>query len=244
MNKIILFLLFVAFFNIYSDEIDIQKIDFIGVNVTDNKDKIDFSESNTNFNICYSAILPAGGIYSLIDTITGKEAIVQIGFSLVNNSPYIVYLSNDLFNFFVSTYEKKVDKLKFKVKFIGWNKSENESNYLDLQNLVVEPEKSLEEIKKNGKEKVYIQLGSFTHHQNAFPGITEMLPYLEVKPNFYLLSKQLENSKKTFRVLAGPYDIKDTRRIVDILNKKKDKSTFIQTTNSILEEGNLKNEKR
>lgn len=247
MRKLLLFLyLSISASLIFSDEIDIQKLDFIGVSINNHLDKFDDSEKNIKYNLAYSAILPAGGIYCLTDTITGKEAIIQIGYSIVNQSPYILYLSHDLFEFFTSTYEKKIDKLNLKVKFLGWNKNkdENETMYLDLQSLVIEPDTSIDAIKKNGDDKVYIQLGSYTYHQNAFPGITELLPYLEVRPNFYLIKKEINENKQIYRVLAGPYNLNDARRIVDLLNKKKDKSTFIKTIKNILEEETAKNEKK
>ncbi|HOV14181.1 MAG TPA: hypothetical protein PK771_07850, partial [Spirochaetota bacterium] len=159
MRKIILFILIIISINVYSNEIDIQKIDFVGVNIANQKDKFDNSEAGVKYNICYSAILPAGGIYCISDSVTGKESIVQIGFSVVNHSPYIIYMPDELYKFFTSTYDKSIDKLNLKVKFIGWNKSESESMYLDLQSLVVEPDNSINEIKKNGDDKVYIQLG-------------------------------------------------------------------------------------
>ncbi len=228
----------------FSNEIDIRKIDFTGVNIANHSDKFDDSERNLKYNLAYSAILPAGGIYCLTDSITGKEAIIQIGYSIVNQSPYIVYISDELFKFFSATYEKKIDKLNLKVKFIGWNKDENETSYLDIQNLVVEPSKSVEEMKKNGEDKVYIQRGSYTYHQNAFPGITQMLPYLEVRPNFYLVKKDLGEDRHIYRVLAGPYNLTDARRIVESLNDKKEKSIFIQTLNNLFGEESKKNEEK
>jgi hypothetical protein len=222
-----------------AQEIDIQKVDFTAVNVLNHIDKFDSSEIEKKFNLAFSAILPAGGIYLLTDNITGKEAVVQIGYSIINQSPFVLYLPDYIYKYFSSTYDKKVDKVSLKVKFLGWNKPDEEAQALDLQSLIVEPDQSLSEIQKNGKDKVYIQLGSYSYQQNAFPAITEMMPYLEMRPHFYLIKKDIkqnEEDKSIYRILAGPYSSKDAKRIVSLLNKTKNKSVFIHNIDTIFKE--------
>jgi hypothetical protein len=180
--------------------------------------------------------LPAGGIYSVTDNTTGKEAIVQIGYTIVNQSPYTLYLPEYLFSFFISTYEKKPETLNLKIKFLGWNKIGAESLYLDVQSLMVEPENSVTEIKKNGKDKFYLQLGSYSFQQNAFPAITDMLPYLELRPHFYLIRIDLGKDKQAYRILAGPYSQVEAKRITETLNSNKKTSIFIQNYDAIVKE--------
>jgi hypothetical protein len=238
---ILLFSVFIAAFSYGVDnkDIDVQKVDFTGVNVSTYGEKFDFSEASNKFNLVFSAILPAGGIYLLTDSVTGKESVVQVGFSTIDHSPFLIYLPDYLYKFFTGAYDKKVDKLNLKIKFLGWNKTGEEAQTLDVQSLVVEPENSLAEINKNGKDKVYIQLGSYSFHQNAFPAITELLPYLEVKPHFYFIKKdipQKDSVKSIYRILAGPYTSEDAKRITNLLNSSKKKSVFIQNFETILKE--------
>ena len=247
MKKIVFKFIFLnLLYILFSQDIDIQKVDFVGVNVANHLDKFDDSERTIKYNLAYSAILPAGGVYNVTDPITGKEALVQVGYSIVNQSPYIIYLSQEMFNFFISTYDKKPNTIKLTIKFLGWNKTGEESQYLDLQSLVVEPDKSLKEITKNGNDKYYIQLGAYSYHQNAFPGITEMLPFLEVRPHFYLIKKDLKkdkDGKTVYRVMAGPYNLDDAKRITGVLNSIKKKSLFIQSMSNIIKEEKVKDKK-
>jgi hypothetical protein len=221
---------------IWGQEIDIQKIDFNGVNLVNYQDKINFSEQNSKYNIVFSSILPAGGIYSIKDNVTGKESIVQIGFSIADQSPYTLYLPEYLFNFFISTYDKKPDMVNLRIKFLGWNKTGAESLALDVQSLLVEPDNSIPEIKKNGKDKFYLQLGSYSFQQNAFPAITELLPYLELRPHFYLIRINLTNDKSAYRILAGPYSQTEAKRITETLNSSKKTSIFIQNYDAIVKD--------
>ena len=235
MKKILIIYIFSLFcFLISSQELDIQKIDFSGVNCTNYKEKFDFSEQSSKFNVAFSSILPAGGIYSVTDNTTGKEAIIEIGYTIVNQSPYTIYLPEYLFNYYISTYEKKPEKLNLHIKFLGWNKPGAESLYLDVQSLLVEPNNSISEIKKNGKDKVYLQLGTYSFQQNAFPAITEMLPYLELRPHFYLIKIELTKDKSAYRILAGPYTDSEAKRITEELNSNKKTSIFIQKYESII----------
>ncbi|HOJ63680.1 MAG TPA: SPOR domain-containing protein [Spirochaetota bacterium] len=230
--------LFLYFLN--SLEFDISKVSFIGINIKTSNIKIESkTEENQRYNVAYSSFLPEGGIYYIVDKITGVEAIIQIGYSVIEDSPYKIFLPDRIFNFFASKYDKPVDNISLSLKFLGWNRDNEESIFLDVQSLIVEPEKSLDGIKKNGDDKFYIQIGSFSFYQNALPKITDLLSMLELRPKFYLIKKEIivnGEKKNVYRVLAGPYTESMAKEISERINSKKEKSVIIQKAKNILKE--------
>jgi hypothetical protein len=245
MKKLIFAFMFsTILFNILpQDKIqDVEQVVFTGINIDTSDYKNNKDENKTNYSIVYSPFLPSGGIYSLIDKNSGKEAIIQIGNAMVNQSPFNLYISNDLFNFFSSFYPDKKDKLNLYVKFLAWNKKDNESDFLNLSNLIVKLEDSYAEITKNGLDKYYIQLGSFSYYQNSYTLISDMMPYLKIVPQFYLVKKQItvnNNEKKdTYRLLVGPYSLDDAREITKKINDNKKTTVFIHSGEAILKEYN------
>lgn len=237
--KIILFFIFSIYF-LNSIEYDVSKISFIGINLKNSGIKIESkTEENQRYNVAYSSFLPEGGIYYIIDKITGVEAIIQIGYSVIEDSPYKIFLPDRIFNFFASKYEKTVDNINLSIKFLGWNRENEESFFLDIQSLIVSPEVSLDGIKKNGDDKFYLQIGSFSFYQNALPKITELLPMLELRPKFYLIKKEIVvngEKKIVYRVLAGPYNENQAKEISQKINSKKERSVILKKAKSILKE--------
>jgi hypothetical protein len=235
-NLFALALLFIlALENIPAQDKALDKLDFIGISLSKFGEKPSDADNSRKLNIAYSPVLPAGAVYNLTDRLTGKQAMIEIGLLTVNQSPYNIYLNDYLYNYFAEGMNPKPEKFDLKLKFIGWNKEGEEAQSLDIQSLMVEPENSLSEISANGKDKYYIQLGSYSYHQNAYPAITELLPYLEVKPHFYMIKKESEKTKPLFRILAGPYSVEDARRIVNILNRKKSTNYYLQSSDSVIE---------
>jgi hypothetical protein len=246
MKKIIIILiallLLFVFFN--GDKIDLQEVVFEGIDMNNTSYKFTGGELDFNYNIVYSPFLPAGGIYSITDTVTGKEAIIQIGLAEVDESPYMLYLTENLFNFFASSYEKEIKKIKFKIKFLAWNKEGEEAANLNIYNLIVTPENSIEKIKKNGEDQFYLQIGAFSYYQNSYPIIINLLPSLKVTPKFYMVTKNGENEKPgMFRVLAGPYSLEKARDIAKSINAKKKSTVFIKSSNTVLKEFGKSSEK-
>lgn len=244
MKKIYLMILFLLLLvNINAEEvkeINIQKVTFEGVNIKNHPGTFKTAgEGSIKYNIAYSSILPPDGIYKVTDPVTGKEAIIQIGYFMVNTAPTTLYLTDNLFSFFSENYDKSVDRVRLKLKFLGWGKDSDSSEFLDIQSLVVEPDKAFSGIKQNGSDKYYIQLGSYEFFQNSFPKITEMLPYLELRPKFYMVKYKLKKSKgpvTVYRVLAGPYNKNDAKDIVKIIKTLRDDEVFMWSSKSILKQ--------
>ncbi len=215
-------------------DLDIDKVEFDGLNIAASKYKDEAKELEQKFNIAYSPLLPADGVYVITDAQTGKQAVVQVGYAEVDKSPYALYLPESIFNFFLKGYEKPVDRIKLKVKFLAWNKEGEEANDLNLFNLVIKPENALAEISKNGLNNYYIQLGAFSYYQNSYPVIISLLPLLDVLPKFYMVKSGVENSNM-FRVLAGPYSLDKAREIARNINLTKKGAVFIHSGENIIE---------
>jgi len=226
----LLFVLLLLFFN--GEEIDIKDVEFKGLNVKESTYEFDKNELKGNYNIVYSPFLPAGGIYSIKDVKTGKEAIVQVGFAEVDKSPYIIYMPEYLFNFFASSHENDVKSLQLKIKFLAWNREGEEANNLNIYSLVVKPEDAIEEITENGKNVYYLQIGAFSFYQNSYPLIIKLLPSLKVVPRFYMVKKDKDN--EMFRVLAGPYTIEKAREISKDINTAKKSKIYIKSGEKVL----------
>lgn len=242
MKKIIIPILIFFSFTIFSQNniLDIDKISFEGFNLSQSTYKAEEKEIENNYSVIYSPFLPTGAIYSIKDKNTGKEAIVQIGYLQVDDSPYALYIPEYLFEFFSKFYKEKKEKIEFTIKFLAWNKTGEESRYLNLLSLVVNENNSLDEVNKNGSNKNYIQLGAFSYYQNSYPVIEEMIPYLKIIPRFYIFKKEitLNNEKKIiYRLLAGPYSLEEAREIANKINsQKKTTVVIIHSTETIIKE--------
>lgn len=218
---------------------DVNDIILKGIDITKSEHKNEIVVSKTNFNIAYSPILPAGAIYSIKNSKTDKEAIIQIAHTPINLSPVIIYLSHEMYSFLNGDSE---NELQLKLKFLAWNKEDEGSAYLNLQSLIVEPEESYQEIKNNGTDTYYIQLGAFTYYQNSYPIIENMMPMLRIIPHFYFVENKLEDSDKNiYQILAGPYSVDTARKIAKKINKSTGETVFIQSGKALLNKKN-KNE--
>lgn len=237
--RVVIFVIFNSYF-FYTVDLEISNTPFIGVNIKNTSIKIESkTEENQRYNVAYSSFLPEGGIYYIVDKTTGVEAIIQIGYSIIEESPYKIFLPDRIFNFFSSKYDKSIDTITLFIKFLGWNRENEESIFLDIQNLIVNPEESLNKIKINGEDNYYLQIGSFSFYQNAFPKITELLPMLELRPKFYLVRKDIKvngENKVVYRVLAGPYSVDQAKEIYKKINLKKEKSVLFKKGKDILNE--------
>lgn len=244
MRKIFTFLFLVlsSFFIIYSQN-NVSSLDnvvFEGVNIELTSYKSEFKEAENNYNIVYSPFLPAGAIYSIKDIKTEKEAVIQIGTSQVNKSPYILYLPEYLFNFFSKFQTEKTEIIKLKIKFLAWNKDSVKSTHLNILSLIVNEYNSYDQVTLNGKDKYYIQIGAFTYYQNSYPIIEDMIPYLKIIPSFYIFKKELmikDESKTIYRILAGPYSSEqEARTIANNINKKKNTNVVVHSAESVIKE--------
>ena len=239
MKRILLLFFIVIATRMFSEDFDISKIKFEGINLNNSKFKIETNEIIQKYNVVYSSILPDGAIYSIFDDTTGTEALVQVGYSRLDVKPNVILMPDRLYNFFSSKYEKKVEKISLSIKFLGWNKPNEESAFLNIESLIVDPNKSIDEIKKNKNDKYYIQLGSYHYYQNSFPRIVELLPTLEVKPKFYMIKRLLSRdgeNVEVYRVLAGPYTLEDARSISERVNSKYKNSVFLQSQEKLMSE--------
>ena len=244
---IVIILVFLSFFIIYSggEVSSLSDVVFEGINVDSTPYKSELKEAEENYNIVYSPFLPSGAIYSIKDIKTGKEAVIQIGNSQVDQSPYILYLPGYLYNFFSKYQVEKTEKISLKIKFLAWNKDSVKSAHLNILSLIVNEYNSYEQVMQNGSDKYYIQLGAFTYYQNAYPIIEEMIPYLKIIPSFYIFKKELkiENANKIiFRILAGPYSSEqEARTIAKNINVKMKTNVVVHSAESIKKEyGNVK----
>ena len=218
---------------------NVEQLTFEGININNSPYKIDEAEENTSYNLVFSPLLPTDAIYLITDETTKKEAIIQIGHTQVDKSPYYLYMPTELFNFFSKVYENPVETLSIKVKFLGWNKKGEESSFLNLHNLIVKEENSLYEITNNGLDKYYIQIGAFSYYQNAYPVIIDVMPLLDALPKFYILKKDVNingENKSLYRILVGPYQLEEARRISKLINAKKNASVFLHSAESIISE--------
>lgn len=242
-----LFIIFLSFSLIYGQEnvSGLNDVVFEGINIDTTSYKSELKEADDNYNIVYSPFLPAGAIYSIKDIKTGKEAVIQIGNSQVDQSPYILYLPEYLFDFFSKNQAEKPEKISLKIKFLAWNKDNVKSAHLNILSLIVNEYNSYEQVMQNGSDKYYIQLGAFTYYQNSYPIIEDMIPYLKIIPSFYIFKKELkiENEDKIiYRILAGPYSSEqEARTIANNINTKKKTNVIVHSTESIKKEyGNVK----
>jgi len=223
MRRLISILFLSASLNMFAQDMNINDITFTGVSVKPYVEDFNLKES-ANFNITYSSILPYNGIYKVVDVATKKEAIIQVGYVMKKLPPSTLYLSETMYDFFAESEEVK--ELELQVKFLGWStKDGEETDFLDIKSLVVKPSNSENAIIANGTDKYYLQLGSYSYYQNSYPKITEMLPYLEIRPNFFMIKKKVminDEEKTVFRVLAGPYTKENAAAIAVNINKSKD----------------------
>ncbi len=231
MKKISIFLLFTISFSLFSEEFDISKIKFSGLNIKSLPNELS-DESLGSYNIAYSAILPSGAVYIIEDTVTGKEAIVEIAATSIDTkSPYVIYLTDKQFQFFTSTYEKNVDFLTLSLKFLGWNKK---GDTYSRKPKIVTPERSGEQILKNGANSSYIQIGSFSYYQNGYPMIVELIEALSIEPNFYVIKSKVKDSY-IYKIVAGPYSKSDADAIMSNSNLK-ERNLFIKSYNSVVDD--------
>jgi len=225
----IVILVFEVSFLLISQELDISKIKFSGLSIKSLPEEI--YESSSCYNIAYSSILPADAIYIAEDTVTGKEAIIQISPVNTDSSPYIIYLTEKQFQFFTSTYEKSIDFLTLNLTFLAWSKKNK--NY-SKKPKIISPDKSYERILKNSNDSSYIQIGSFSFYQNGYSLITELLDILSLTPDFYIIKSKV-NDKYLYKILAGPYSQSDASDIM-INNKLKERNIFIKNYSSVIED--------
>ena len=141
-----------------------------------------------------------------------------------------------LYSFFSKAYHEKKSQINLKLRFLAWNKQGEESLDINVQSLLVKPEASLYEIKKNGNDQFYIQLGAFSYYQNSYPIIYQMMPSLNVIPHFYILEKEKRNSDDhIYKILAGPYSLKTAKEIAKKIYKKKKQPVIIQSGEKIID---------
>jgi len=223
-KRYFLFCILVVFINVINPLEKINKltnITFEAVNAAISEIKIEDGELKNKYNIVYSSFLPAGGIYSALDKVTGKEAIIQIGLAKVNKSPYTLYMPEAMFNFFAVSGDKKADNVNLELTFLGWHKNSEEALFLDILNFIVEPDASIKEITDNGLDKNYIQIGAFNFYQNAYPQIVKVIPLFKIIPRFYLLKagENVDKDTNIYRILAGPFTLEEARALVKEINK-------------------------
>ena len=233
-KKFVFILILIISFYSYSQDriVDIEKIVFKGRPLRIIAGDTEGREVKRKYCLAYSSFLPTGGVYSIVDNITAKEAIVQIGSAKVRGSLSNLYLPDSVFDFFAKSYKNEVDTINVKIKFLAWNKREEESIFLDLQRLIIKPDRSVYEIRNNGLDKYYIQLGAFSYYQNAYPIIIEMMPFLKTVPNFYLVKKEVNRNGKItpfFRILVGPYSKNDANNIALKINAAKKTVVFVRS---------------
>jgi len=249
MKKIIILIFIISCcFYIFTQEKNVTNLNdvvFEGTNIESSSYSANINEANNNYCIVYSPVLPSGAIYSIKDRKTGKEAVVQIGNAQVDKSPYVLYLPGYLFNFFSKFHSEKTEKISLKIKFLAWNKGDEQSSYLNLLSLVVNEYNSFNEVSKNGLDKHYIQLGAFSFFQNSYPIIEDMMPFLKIVPKFYIFKKEvtIKNEPKViYRILAGPYSSQEeAKEIANNINLNKKINVVIYSAESIIYEfGNVK----
>lgn len=239
MRERALFVILIAMFsvlNIFGQEnSSLDSYVFYGVNVKNSDYTVSENELVANYSIAYSPFLPAGAVYYVTDKKSGKSAIVQIGVAKVNKSPFVLYLSDRLFSFFVQ--DLNVKEVMLTLKFIGWNRAEESALYLDILNFIVSPEKAVSEIKENDEDSYYIQLGAFSYYQNAYPQIVKLIPFFKIIPRFYLVKVGQKENQEIYRILAGPLSLKDAKAVTGRINEKvKNLKLYIQPKASILKD--------
>ena len=220
-------------------EFNISSLVFVASDFTKCETDMGLPAESQNYSLVYSSILPEGGVYVATDYITGAEAIVQIGYSRLETAPDKLLMSPKLYEHFSSKYDKEIDTVALKMKFIGWNKNDSDMASLSLDRLIVTPNISYEEINKIDDDKYYIQLGSYHFYQNSYPRIIELLPILDTYPKFYILKKTMSKNEKlidVYRVLSGPFDYEDAKKLADDINSKSNAKVFIQSQKKIKNE--------
>jgi hypothetical protein len=122
---------------------------------------------------------------------------------------------------------------------LAWNREGEEASNLDIFNLIVKPEDSVNEMSKNNSDSYYIQLGAFSYYQNSYPVIVSLLPLLNVLPKFYMI-KSGDSDSNMFKVLAGPYNLDKAREIAKNINMSKKASVFIFSGKNIIKDNEKK----
>lgn len=220
-------------------DFNISSLVFVASDFTKCETDMSLPAESQNYSLVYSSILPEGGVYVATDYITGAEAIVQIGYSRLEAAPDKIFMPTSLYTHFSSKYDKEVDTVALKMKFIGWNKNDSDMASLSLDRLIVTPNISYEEINKIDDDKYYIQLGSYHFYQNSYPRIIELLPILDTYPKFYILKKTMSKNEKlidVYRVLSGPFDYEEAKKLADDINSKSSSKVFIQSQKKIKNE--------
>lgn len=190
-----------------------------------------FTTSSNVFNAAYSSALPVGCIYKIKAQQNNREVIVQIEHHPENLQNDTVYLSDDAYNFLTLEKSSLEQSMNVQLSFLGWCNERAQSDFLNIQSLVVEPKDSRREIIQNGLDKYYIQLGAFEFYQNSFGLITNLLPYLQIRPNFYITKTVSRTSHEdVFRVLAGPYSYDDAVRISGFINSFSKDSVMLKSS--------------
>lgn len=187
------------------------------------------------FNAAYSSALPAGCIYKIKSLQNNREVIVQIEYHPGNLHNNTIYISDEAYNFLRIENSSLEENMNVQLSFLGWWNEKAQSDFLNIQSLIVEPEDSCREIVQNGLDKYYIQLGAFEFYQNSFGRITNLLPYLQVRPNFYMTkTKSKTSNEDVFRVLAGPYTHEDAVRITNFINSFSKDSVMLKSSTAAI----------
>lgn len=194
--------------------------------------------NKSHYNIAFSSILPANAVYKIVAN-NNMSGIVQIGSLDLQTDPVNIYIKDEFYDF-LKNKDTASNSDEVKLIFLGWNYTDkNKNEFVDIKQLIVTPSTSLNEVINNGKDKYYIQLGSYSYYQNSFPRITEMLPFLEFKPRFYMMKQNIKKDGKkidVYRVLAGPYHKDIAENISQIINKEQNNNILLRSAESIIEE--------
>lgn len=222
-----------------------EKLPLIEFKIARVKDSTQIQEKKEKriFNAAYSSVLPPNCIYRIQSKQNEREAIIQIVYNLSSVPEDTIYLSEEMYDFLIHNTSESEENRKIKLTFLGWgNKETTETDFLNLQSLIITPEASRSKIVQNGLDKYYIQLGAFRFYQNSYLKIMKLLPYLELRPNFYMVKTggTQNETLDSYRVLAGPYSYEDAFKITEAINHVSEEPVLLRDSKTILKEGKKK----
>ena len=238
MKNTIILILFSLSFSLIGQDISIQDINF-KVEKFSLYSKTFDKVPTTIYNVAFSSVLPERGIYKMVSSSTKHEAIIRVGYSQISTPSDVVYVTDDLYDFFASHDSVAPTIVTAKLTFLGWSEEgdkEAGNDFLNLQSLVIKPDDVAKKAAENDDDTMYIQLGSFSFYQNSYPRITQLLPYLELRPEFYMVEEDV-GGKKVFRVMAGPYAKKDAIKITKIINATQKDAVYLQGKEALMDKG-------
>ena len=234
MKKIILIIFSVSFLfcipSIFCLD-NISAVKFIGKRVMESQILNKSLTSSQDFfvNMAYHPFLPEGAIYMIKNPENAKTALIEIVHGFAENDAKNIYLSNSLFNFLKNPATDQ-NSIPLSLEFISLNNIHKKSAATDVSGYILSESKSKELIQTSKPSSYFVQIGAFAHFENAQTVVKNILPFLDITPQF-LTVLAIVNGKRLYRILMGPYETQEANAIKTEINTiLKRNITFLHQT--------------